>query len=69
MEYKEYEPALCMCKECSRQTRNKGRDSLSHVTLMSQWQMVLVSFIIAPAFGEDDANVGRNYDPAIQYSS
>ncbi len=65
LEYKEYEPlfdfAVDICKKQNKKAYFVTCDS--YVTLTDGTGVVH----IAPAFGEDDANVGRNYDlPFVQ---
>ena len=65
LEYKEYEPlfdyAVDICKKQNKKAYYVTCDS--YVTLTDGTGVVH----IAPAFGEDDANVGRNYDlPFVQ---
>ena len=65
MEYKEYEPL----HECAKAIADKQRKKGFFVTCDTYVTMSDGTGIvhIAPAFGEDDANVGRNYDlPFVQ---
>ena len=65
LEYKEYEPLYACAKETADQQNKKGFFVTcdSYVTMSDGTGIVH----IAPAFGEDDANVGRNYDlPFVQ---
>ena len=65
LEYKEYEPLYTCAKDEADKQRKKG----FYVTCDSYVTMTDGTGIvhIAPAFGEDDANVGRNYDlPLVQ---
>ena len=66
MEYKEYEP-LFECAGIAAKKQNKKAHFVtcdSYVTMSDGTGIVH----IAPAFGEDDANVGRNYDlPFVQF--
>ena len=65
LEYKEYEPLFDCAKEVADKQHKKGFFVTcdSYVTLTDGTGVVH----IAPAFGEDDANVGRNYDlPFVQ---
>lgn len=65
LEYKEYEPLYECAYEKAEKQRKKGFFITcdSYVTLTDGTGVVH----IAPAFGEDDANVGRNYDlPFVQ---
>ena len=66
LEYKEYEPLYACAKETADQQNKKGFFVTcdSYVTMSDGTGIVH----IAPAFGEDDANVGRNYDlPFVQF--
>ena len=66
LEYKEYEALFPCSKECSDKQGKKG----FYVTCDDYVTMTDGTGIvhIAPAFGEDDANVGRNYDlPFVQF--
>ena len=61
LEYKEYEPLFDFVKQTSKKGWYVTCDN--YVTLTDGTGVVH----IAPAFGEDDANVGRNYDlPFVQ---
>lgn len=66
LEYKEYEPLFdCVKPVCEKQNK-KGHYITcdSYVTMTDGTGIVH----IAPAFGEDDANVGRRYDlPFVQF--
>lgn len=65
LEYKEYEPLYECAYEKAEKQHKKGFYITcdSYVTLTDGTGVVH----IAPAFGEDDANVGRNYDlPFVQ---
>ena len=65
LEYKEYEPLYECAHEKAEKQHKKGFFITcdSYVTLTDGTGVVH----IAPAFGEDDANVGRNYDlPFVQ---
>ena len=66
LEYKEYEPLY----ECAKEVADKQHKKGFFVTCDSYVTMTDGTGIvhIAPAFGEDDANVGRNYDlPFVQF--
>ncbi len=66
LEYKEYEPLFDCAKERAEQQHKKGFFVTcdSYVTMSDGTGIVH----IAPAFGEDDANVGRKYDlPFVQF--
>ena len=66
LEHKEYEPLYVCAKECADKQHKKGFYVTcdSYVTMSDGTGIVH----IAPAFGEDDANVGRNYDlPFVQF--
>ncbi len=66
LEYKEYEPLYACAKDCADKQHKKGFFVTcdSYVTMSDGTGIVH----IAPAFGEDDANVGRNYDlPFVQF--
>lgn len=66
LEYKEYEPLFECAKECADKQNKKGFFVTcdSYVTMTDGTGIVH----IAPAFGEDDAKVGRNYDlPFVQF--
>ncbi|MBO4868503.1 MAG: isoleucine--tRNA ligase [Clostridia bacterium] len=65
LEYKEYEPLFNCSKEVSDRQAKKGFFVTcdTYVTMSDGTGIVH----IAPAFGEDDANVGKNYDlPFVQ---
>ncbi len=65
LEYKEYEPLFACSATVAEKQRKKGYYVTcdSYVTLTDGTGVVH----IAPAFGEDDANVGRKYDlPFVQ---
>ena len=66
LERKEYEPLYACAKECADKQLKKGFFVTcdTYVTMSDGTGIVH----IAPAFGEDDANVGRNYDlPFVQF--
>ncbi len=66
LERKEYEPLFACAKECADKQKKKGFFVTcdEYVTMSDGTGIVH----IAPAFGEDDANVGRNYDlPFVQF--
>ena len=66
LEYKEYEPLYQCAKDCADKQHKKGFFITcdTYVTMTDGTGIVH----IAPAFGEDDANVGRNYDlPFVQF--
>ncbi len=66
LEYKEYEPLFACAGEVAAKQRKKGHYVTcdSYVTMTDGTGIVH----IAPAFGEDDANVGRKYDlPFVQF--
>ncbi len=66
LEYKEYEPLF----ECAKKVADKQNKKGFFVTCDNYVTMTDGTGIvhIAPAFGEDDANVGRNYDlPFVQF--
>ncbi len=66
LEYKEYEPLFDCAKAASDSQQKKGFFVTcdSYVTMTDGTGIVH----IAPAFGEDDANVGRKYDlPFVQF--
>ena len=66
LEYKEYEPLYECAKEVADKQHKKGFFVTcdTYVTMSDGTGIVH----IAPAFGEDDANVGRNYDlPFVQF--
>ncbi len=66
LEYKEYEPLFDFVKPTCEKQKKKGHFITcdSYVTMADGTGIVH----IAPAFGEDDANVGRKYDlPFVQF--
>ena len=66
LEYKEYEPLFTCAGECAEKQHKKGFFVTcdSYVTMTDGTGIVH----IAPAFGEDDAKVGRKYDlPFVQF--
>ena len=66
LERKEYEPLFACAKEVADKQNKKGFFVTcdEYVTMSDGTGIVH----IAPAFGEDDANVGRNYDlPFVQF--
>ncbi len=66
LEHKEYEPLYACAKEVADKQHKKGFFVTcdTYVTMSDGTGIVH----IAPAFGEDDANVGRNYDlPFVQF--
>ena len=66
LEHKEYEPLYACARECADKQHKKGFFVTcdTYVTMSDGTGIVH----IAPAFGEDDANVGRNYDlPFVQF--
>ena len=66
LEHREYEPLYACAKECADAQNKKGFfvPCDTYVTMPDGTGIVH----IAPAFGEDDANVGRNYDlPFVQF--
>ncbi len=66
LEYKEYEPLLSCTAQAAEKQRKKGHYVTcdSYVTMSDGTGIVH----IAPAFGEDDAQVGRKYDlPFVQF--
>ena len=66
LEYKEYEPLFDCAKTVADKQNKKGFFVTcdNYVTMTDGTGIVH----IAPAFGEDDANVGRNYDlPFVQF--
>jgi isoleucyl-tRNA synthetase len=66
LEYKEYEPLFQCAADCAAKQHKKGHYVTcdSYVTMSDGTGIVH----IAPAFGEDDAKVGRKYDlPFVQF--
>ena len=66
LEYKEYEPLFACTAEAAAKQHKKGHFVTcdTYVTMSDGTGIVH----IAPAFGEDDANVGRKYDlPFVQF--
>ena len=66
LEYKEYEPLYACAGEAAAKQKKKGHFVTcdGYVTMSDGTGIVH----IAPAFGEDDANVGRKYDlPFVQF--
>ncbi len=66
LEYKEYEPLYACAAEVAKAQQKKGHFVTcdGYVTMSDGTGIVH----IAPAFGEDDANVGRKYDlPFVQF--
>ncbi len=65
LEYREYEPLFeCAAKDAERQHKKGFYVTCDNYVTMSDGTGIVH---IAPAFGEDDANVGRNYDlPLVQ---
>ncbi len=66
LEYKEYEPLFACAGESAAKQKKKAHFVTcdSYVTMSDGTGIVH----IAPAFGEDDANVGRKYDlPFVQF--
>jgi len=66
LEYKEYEPLFACAGEAAKKQNKKGHFVTcdSYVTMTDGTGIVH----IAPAFGEDDAQVGRKYDlPFVQF--
>ena len=66
LEHREYEPLYACAKECADAQNKKGFFVTcdTYVTMTDGTGIVH----IAPAFGEDDANVGRKYDlPFVQF--
>lgn len=66
LEYKEYEALFACTKEAAQKQNKKGHYVTcdNYVTMSDGTGIVH----IAPAFGEDDAQVGRNYDlPFVQF--
>ncbi len=66
LEYKEYEPLFaCAGEEASRQNKKAHYVTCDTYVTMSDGTGIVH---IAPAFGEDDANVGRKYGlPLVQF--
>ncbi|MDE7223075.1 MAG: isoleucine--tRNA ligase, partial [Acetatifactor sp.] len=66
LEYKEYEPLFaCTGDAAAKQGRKGFFVTCDNYVTMSDGTGIVH---IAPAFGEDDANVGRNYDlPFVQF--
>ncbi len=66
LEYKEYEPLFaCTGTEVAKQGKKGFYVTCDHYVTMTDGTGIVH---IAPAFGEDDANVGRNYDlPFVQF--
>ena len=66
LEYKEYEPLFdCVKPLCEKQGKKAHYVTCDSYVTMSDGTGIVH---IAPAFGEDDANVGRKYDmPFIQF--
>ena len=66
LEYKEYEPLFDFVKPvCDRQNKKGHYITCDTYVTMSDGTGIVH---IAPAFGEDDANVGRKYDlPFVQF--
>ncbi len=66
LEYKEYEPLFACAAECAKKQDKKAHYVTcdGYVTMSDGTGIVH----IAPAFGEDDAQVGRKYDlPFVQF--
>lgn len=65
LEYKEYEPLLdCAVGICAKQNKKAFYVTCDNYVTLTDGTGVVH---IAPAFGEDDANVGRSYDlPFVQ---
>jgi len=66
LEYREYEPLFACAGEAAAKQKKKGHYVTcdTYVTMSDGTGIVH----IAPAFGEDDANVGRKYDlPFVQF--
>lgn len=60
LEYKEYEPLFdCAVETCEKQHKKAFYVTCDNYVTLTDGTGVVH---IAPAFGEDDANVGRNYD-------
>ncbi len=66
LEYKEYEPLFPWANEtCEKQHKKAFYVTCDHYVTLTDGTGVVH---IAPAFGEDDANVGRKYDlPFVQF--
>jgi len=66
LEYKEYEPLFACTKEMTKKLKKKGFFVVcDHYVTMSDGTGIVH---IAPAFGEDDNRVGREYDlPFVQF--
>jgi len=66
LEYREYEPLFaCAGQEAARQGKKAHYVTCDDYVTMSDGTGIVH---IAPAFGEDDANVGRKYDlPLVQF--
>ena len=66
LEYREYEPLFeCTAKEAQRQKKKAHYVTCDGYVTMSDGTGIVH---IAPAFGEDDSKVGRNYDlPFVQF--
>ncbi len=66
LEYKEYEPLFeCSGKECEKQGKKAHFVMCDDYVTMSDGTGIVHT---APAFGEDDARVGRKYDlPFVQF--
>ena len=66
LEYKEYEPLFaCTGTEVAKQGKKGFYVTCDNYVTMTDGTGIVH---IAPAFGEDDANVGRNYDlPFVQF--
>ncbi len=66
LEYKEYEPLFaCAGEAAAKQNKKAHFVTCDNYVTMSDGTGIVH---IAPAFGEDDANVGRNYDlPFVQF--
>lgn len=66
LEYREYEALYeCTAQECKKQNKKAHYITCDGYVTMSDGTGIVH---IAPAFGEDDANVGRKYDlPLVQF--
>lgn len=66
LEYREYEPLFACAGEAAQKQRKKGHFvTCDDYVSMSDGTGIVH---IAPAFGEDDARIGRNYDlPFVQF--